>query len=193
MIFLKNLNHYFFFFRKKIGYIFGKINLINIFFWNITIGNNSRFLGCSYFRKFKNSKIIIGDNFTCVSNVGHNIIYRSCSIGTYAEDAVLQIGNKVGVSGCIIACFKSISIGNNVRIGGNCVILDGDFHTDDYRSGKCKEIVIDDNVWLGMDSKILKGVHIGQNSVIGAGSIVTKDIPANVIAAGNPCKVIKNI
>ena len=49
------------------------------------------------------------------------------------------------------------------------------------------------NVWLGGDVKILAGVSIGDNTVIGAGSIVTKNIPSNVIAAGNPCKVLRNI
>ena len=64
---------------------------------------------------------------------------------------------------------------------------------DDPRSGKCKPIIIEDNVWLGINSSVLKGVTIGKNSVIGAGSVVTKNIPANVIAAGNPCRVIKKI
>jgi acetyltransferase-like isoleucine patch superfamily enzyme len=54
-------------------------------------------------------------------------------------------------------------------------------------------VVIGDNVWLGVNSVVLKGVTIGKNSVIGANSVVTRDIPPNVIAAGNPCKVIKQI
>jgi galactoside O-acetyltransferase len=52
-------------------------------------------------------------------------------------------------------------------------------------------ITIGNNVWIGMNSVIMRGVTIGENSIIGANSVVTKDIPANVIAAGNPCKVIK--
>ena len=73
------------------------------------------------------------------------------------------------------------------------MITDSDWHTDDPRTGPDKAVIIEDNVWLGYGVKILKGVHIGKNSVIGAGSIVTKNIPANVIAAGNPCKVIKQL
>ena len=64
---------------------------------------------------------------------------------------------------------------------------------DDPRSGELRAVHIGDNVWLGINVTVLKGVTIGENTVIGAGSIVTKDIPANVVAAGNPCKVIKHL
>ena len=73
------------------------------------------------------------------------------------------------------------------------MITDSDWHSDDPRTGIDKPIIIDNNVWLGYGVKVLKGVHIGENTLIGAGSIVTKDIPANVIAAGNPCKIIKQL
>ncbi|MCS2572069.1 hypothetical protein NXX61_16750 [Bacteroides ovatus] len=59
--------------------------------------------------------------------------------------------------------------------------------------GKDAPIIIEDNVWLGMNVTVLKGVCIGENSLIGAGSIVTRDIPANVVAAGIPCRVVKSI
>ena len=88
---------------------------------------------------------------------------------------------------------QSIIIGNNVRCGANSYITDTDGHSDDYRAGKDRPVVIEDNVWLGMNVVVLKGVHIGKNSLIGANSVVTKDIPANVIAVGNPCKVIKQL
>ncbi|MBQ0158509.1 MAG: hypothetical protein KBS47_05855 [Bacteroidales bacterium] len=71
--------------------------------------------------------------------------------------------------------------------------MDGDFHTDDPRTGDSKPVVIDDAVWLGSDVTVLKGVHIGRGSVIAAGSIVTHDIPAGVVAGGCPCRVIKTL
>ncbi|MDP3115406.1 MAG: DapH/DapD/GlmU-related protein [Candidatus Cloacimonadaceae bacterium] len=73
------------------------------------------------------------------------------------------------------------------------MITDGDWHSKDSRVGNPLPIYIEDNVWIGLNVLVMKGVTIGQNSIIGAGSVVTKDIPANVIAAGNPCKVIKEI
>lgn len=64
---------------------------------------------------------------------------------------------------------------------------------DDPRSGEPKSITIKDNVWLGVNSIILKGVTIGRNTVIGANSVVVKAIPSNVVASGNPAKVIRKL
>jgi acetyltransferase-like isoleucine patch superfamily enzyme len=114
-------------------------------------------------------------------------------ISTIGKGAIIEIGDNCGFSGTVIGAALHIKLGNNVRCGANTLITDSDWHTDDYRTGKDKEVIIEDNVWLGYGVKVLKGVHIGNNSLIGANSVVTKDIPANVIAAGNPCKVIKQI
>ena len=86
-----------------------------------------------------------------------------------------------------------IIIGNKVRVGANVTIMDGDAHQDDPRSGDNKPVIIADGVWIGANVFILKGVSIGKNSVIGAGSVVTRNIPPDVVAAGNPCKVIMNL
>jgi acetyltransferase-like isoleucine patch superfamily enzyme len=97
------------------------------------------------------------------------------------------------MSSTTINCWDKIKIGKNVRIGANCVIMDGDFHLDDVRVGNPKPIEVGDNVWLGANVIVMKGVTIGENSIIGMNSIVTKDIPTNCIAAGNPCKFIKSL
>ncbi len=189
---MKNLAYNIYLLKHKADYFLGRRNRIYAKFWGIKLGKKSRFTGKCFFRKSKNSEIKIGNNFVCASKLKSNIIYRACSIITFG-DSKLEIGSNVGISGGIIACFKNIKIGDNVRLGGNCVIMDGDFHLDDYRAGDPRPILIKDNAWIGMDVKVLKGVTIGENSIIGAGSIVVKDIPANVIAAGNPCKVIKHL
>ena len=82
-------------------------------------------------------------------------------------------------------------IGNNVLFGANCQIGDRDGHQDRYAS-KPAPIIIEDGVWLGMNVTVLKGITIGKNTIIGANSLVTKDIPANCIAVGNPCKPFKS-
>jgi len=81
-------------------------------------------------------------------------------------------------------------------IAAECVISDSDWHGiyNRTRPFKCSAaVVLEDNVWLGLRCTVCKGVTIGENSVLGAGSVVTRDIPANVVAAGNPAKVIKEI
>ncbi|WP_043931390.1 sugar O-acetyltransferase [Bacillus sp. EB01] len=90
-----------------------------------------------------------------------------------------------------------IYIGNNVLIGPNVTIDAGThpIHPELRRNGAQFNlpVVIEDNVWIGAGSIILPGVRIGENTVIGAGSVVTKDIPANVIAVGSPCRVMRKI
>ena len=152
-----------------------------------------RFYGNTLFQKLPNSTIIIGNHCEFRSSYDSNQIgvYSPCMISTVKNNAIIQIGNNVGMTGCVIGCAKSIIIGNNVRVGANSLITDTDWHSDDSRTSPDKPVVIGDNVWLGYGVKVLKGVTIGENTVIGLGSIVTRDIPANCIAAGNPCKVIK--
>ena len=161
----------------------------------IRIGKNCRFHGFMTFRRIAQSKIKIGNycGFRSLYNSNLLGINHPCIIATHAPKAEIIIGDRCGLSGTVIGAFKSISLGNNVRCGANTTITDADWHLDDPRSGEPKPVVIEDNVWLGLNVIVLKGVTIGKNSVIGAGSVVTKSIPANVIAAGNPCKVIKSI
>lgn len=99
--------------------------------------------------------------------------------------------------GCIILDCAEISIGSHTLLGPNIGLYAANHSTDaDERiNGGCygKPIHIGRNVWLGGDVKVLGGVTIGDNTIIGTGSIVTKDIPSNVIVVGNPCKVIRAI
>ncbi|MDD5664054.1 MAG: acyltransferase [Victivallaceae bacterium] len=176
--------------------IIGNLNYIYAFLRGVNIGKNVKFYGRTYFKKQHNSTISIGKNCTFRSSFKSNWIgiNHPCLISTQGtEKAVIVVGNNCGFSGTVIAAFKGISLGNNVRCGANTLITDSDWHIEDYRVTQPKEIIIEDNVWLGVNSVVLKGVRIGKNSVIGANSIVTSDIPENVIAAGNPCKIIKKL
>lgn len=176
---------------------YGTITYLERFYLN-TIGikcPNGRFYGwCSFFRR-SGSTIIIGKNakFNNSHWSNHIGLNHRCIISTMSEDAQLTIGNNLGMSSSTITCFKNINIGNNVRIGANCVVADGDFHLDDSRVGAPKPVTIKDNVWLGYGVIVMKGVTIGENSIIGMNSVVTRDIPANSIAVGSPAKVIKTL
>ena len=87
----------------------------------------------------------------------------------------------------------NITIGNNFFANFDCIMLDGNARERVMGGCYARPIVIEDNVWIGAGVHIMGGVTIGRNSVIGAGSVVTKDVPENVIAAGVPCKVIREI
>lgn len=90
-----------------------------------------------------------------------------------------------------------VVFGDNVLVGPNCSFftsvhpIEADLRIKGF--GSSKPITVGDNVWICGSVTVLPGVNIGENSIIGAGSIVCKDIPANVLAVGNPCKVIKNL
>lgn len=115
------------------------------------------------------------------------------------SESEISIGNNVSINNhCSIEALSKITIQDNVLIGINCSILDNDGHSleiDNRLSGipKSAEIVIEKNVFIGDNVTILKGVTIGEHSVVGNGSVVTKSFPSNVIVAGNPAQIIKDI
>lgn len=161
----------------------------------INIKAGYKFYGLTTFKKYLNSEINIGMNCRFRSYATSNLIgiNRPCIISTNMKNAEICIGDNCGFSGTVIGCFKKITLGDNVRCGANTLITDSDWHLDDSRVGGPQSVYIHDNVWLGVNTVVLKGVTIGKNSVIGANSLVTKDIPENVIAAGNPCKVLSRL
>lgn len=170
-------------------------NRISARAWGVRLGGGCRFQGKAIFRTLPGSRVTVGGGCTFNSSHRSNLIgvYSPCMVSTIKPGAVIVIGSGCGFSGTVIGCAKEITIGRNVRCGANTLITDSDWHSDDPRTGSDKPVHIGDYVWLGYGVKVLKGVHIGENSLIGACSVVTKDIPANVIAAGNPCKVIRQI
>mgnify|MGYP001163566779 CR=1 FL=1 len=111
-----------------------------------------------------------------------------------SENADLSFGNQVFLNNRVhISCSNKIKLGTHVDVGDECLIIDNDFHNVGDTPSKDAPIIIEDNVWIATRVIILKGVTIGEGSVIGAGSLVTKSIPSNSFAAGNPAKVIKSL
>lgn len=148
--------------------------------------------------------MVIGVNFKMNNREVSNPIgrFKRCSF-MVGKNGNLIFGNNVGISSSAIVCHNSIQIGDNVKLGGNVVIYDTDFHSlnpeerkDSYKDilgAKNKPIIICSNAFIGAHSTILKGVTIGQNAIIGACSVVTKDVPENQIWAGNPAKFIRKL
>jgi maltose O-acetyltransferase len=105
----------------------------------------------------------------------------------------LIVGHNSRLNGVHIDAQELVQIGKNVRIAPYTIILDSDFHniSNHFAEGASSPIIIKDNVWIATRATILKGVTIGENSVVAAGAVVTKDIPPNCVAGGIPAKVIK--
>ena len=190
--------------RKKYYLLFNRIKFSAI---GVKYGQNLNVVDKIYIRG--KGLVMIGDDFCFTSDDGLNPIGSNIrgSIFTATPEAKIKIGDRVGISSSCIWSHISIIIGNDVNIGAGCLIMDNDAHPHDYikrricyvkEKGKeyndeipSAPITIEDDVWIGAKCIVLKGVHIGARSIIAAGSVVIKDIPADCVAGGNPCKVIK--
>lgn len=166
-----------------------KLHLFGIYY-----GRRCQFRGNLLVFKGKDSSITIGDGCTFNSHSRWNFrgINHACIVQTDLGGKI-TIGNNCGFSGVSIVSSCSVTIGDNVMCGTNVTIGDRNDHEDRYPQFQPLPVKVGNNVWIGMNSVILRGVTIGDNTIIGACSVVTHDIPANVIAAGNPCVVIKSI
>lgn len=172
-------------------------------------GRHSRFCGDISIHVKPSGKLIIGDNIIITG--GYFINAFGCKRGSCIrvdKDATIIIGNNCGFSDVSIWSRKQINIGNNVIIGANTIINDSNSHCLNYldrrREYKTKDkstlpikhlpVIIDDDVFIGANCIINKGVHIGARSVIAAGSVVVRDVPADEIWGGNPaCFIRKSI
>ncbi len=167
-----------------------------------TVGYGLNAAGLLKIEVTRRGKLIIGNDFCVNSGENFNVIGRQQKTILWV-DGELRIGKNVGMSATAVICNHRILIGDNVKIGGNTVIYDTDFHNlnpeirkdkkNDKQSAIKLPVIIEDNVFIGAHSTILKGVTIGKNSIIGACSVVTKNIPKNEIWAGNPAKFIRKV
>ncbi|SHI53594.1 acyltransferase [Lutispora thermophila] len=190
--------------------VYNSIKLFPDVFYKLPV----RIFGKSLFKYNKSSQIIIkdrlyiGSHITELSNKKTRVIIRGNSyliidgrvdIGPGVniivnDNAKLYIGDKTYIAAdSKIYSSKSIHIGNNCALSWGLNIIDSDFHILSYCDREhemTSPIYIEDNVWIGCNVTILKGVRIGDGAVIGAGSVVTRDIPSNCVAVGNPAKVV---
>ena len=170
------------------------------------IGEGCRFVGRIYFKIMTNSILSIGCHTRIVGGGNFNTLagnrYACIEVD---ENAQLHIGKHCAFSQISIWSRSSITIGDYVMIGANSIINDSNSHSLYFSDRRleiqeglqkniyCKPIIIEDDVFIGANSIILKGVRIGAKSIIAAGSVVTHDIPSSEIWGGNPAKFLKHI
>ena len=160
--------------------------------WDIKYGKGCEFRGTTIFFRGLGSSITLGNCCRFNSNSRFNFrgINHHCILQAI-HGGKISIGDRFGASGVSIVSNVDVTIGNDVMCGANVKIGDRNGHENRYPEWQPKPIQIGNNVWIGMNSIVMRGVTIGDNVVIGANSVVTKDIPSNAVAAGNPCKVIR--
>lgn len=139
----------------------------------------------SEFRLDKDSTFVCDGDFR---------LYQGASVYVAPGAKLVVHGGTFLNTNATLNCFFNIEIGKGCAISDNVCISDSDSHCIDGQKDKVKApIVIGDHVWIGKNVTVLKGVTIGSGAVIGAGSVVTKDVPSNMVVAGNPARPIKTI
>jgi acetyltransferase-like isoleucine patch superfamily enzyme len=166
----------------------------------VQIGENLRLIGRPVFDVAPDARVKIGSRVTMISLPEGNLagLSKRCSIGV-ERGAKLTIGEGCGFSGVSIYCALEISIGSHLTCGANVSIWDTDFHPLDAQARRAndrtairrKPVVIGDDVFLGANVLVLKGARIGDRAIIGAGSVVTGNIPSDEIWAGNPARFLR--
>lgn len=176
-----------------------KIVLILRYGEKIKIGRNVKIYGKMYVVLGENARLIIGDNVLFRNKTLYNFVGIAKESSIYVNsNAILEIGNNSGFSGVSIYCANEINIGEYCNFGGNTSIWDTDFHPLDWDvrrrtldGTKTAPIFIGNDVFIGAHCLILKGVSIGDRSILGAGSVLTKNVASDCIYAGNPAKFIR--
>jgi acetyltransferase-like isoleucine patch superfamily enzyme len=168
-------------------------------------GKNLKVCGKVYLRPNGRGSIILGKDVSLTARFLTNSVGIANPVMIECiKDGKILIGDNSGITAAILSARKMIRIGTHVKIGANVRIFDHDFHSLDYqyrrKAGEdvthveSGEILIEDDVLIGTNSIILKGVHIGARSIVAAGSVVTlKHIPEDSLVVGNPAKIIRRI
>ena len=158
------------------------------------LGKGGAFFKPRFIKAF-GTNISISDYPTLIGAPDAHIQFTAWNVGGW--DGSIEIGKYSLITpGVRIMAAKKITIGDSCMIAHGAYISDADWHGIYDRAepvGKTKPIKFEDNVWIGDSAIICKGVTIGKNSIIGAGAVVTKDVPENCVFAGNPAKLVKKL
>ena len=169
-------------------------------YYHVYVGDNFKCDG-KLIIQGRNGEFSIGNNVHVISKETLNPIGGGRTVLQSLGNGKISIGNNVGLSHAILCARESITIEDNVLIGGGVKIYDNDFHSVEYEYRMEKPdthirkgpVVIREGAFVGAHSIILKNVTIGRRSIVGAGSVVTKDIPDGEIWAGNPATCLRKI
>lgn len=171
--------------------------------FGVTIGKRVRAHGPVGLLRWPGAEIVIGSDVSFISSwrrATSAALAFPVRLRVFSSTSRIEIGPGCQLNGTSITARSTpITLGKKVMIAPNCVITDSDFHapwpaehrTEEPGLDRDAPVIIDDLVWIGMNSIILKGVHIGKGAIIGAGSVVTRNVPPYSIACGVPAKVIK--
>jgi len=162
----------------------------------INCGNNNLLFG--KFILYNYGTVKIGDDCKILSRTKEYQNYiNPVSFSIMTKDTLVEIGSGVELVGCFFRIRYGLKIGNKTVIAPGVRIIDHDHDTNPKKRHENifpgKEIIIGENVWIGYDSTILKGVNIGDGAIVAAGSIVTKDVKSNTLVGGTPAKKIKEL
>lgn len=197
-----NISRVVFQYVRIVSKIQSKINYVRFSLYGVKFGKGFCVHGFPCLFNGHGATFHIGEGFYMSNGSKQNPLNKDIRGAFHVNDnALLEIGDGVGMSSTTVWCHSCIIIKNHVCIGANTVLIDSDCHSLDYihrRSftidqlhKKCAPIVVEDNVLIGANCIVLKGVTIGARSVVGAGSVVTRSVPPDSVVAGNPAKVVK--
>jgi acetyltransferase-like isoleucine patch superfamily enzyme len=179
------------------------VNLLKLWASGVQYGKNLRTWGGIILNIYPGSMVVLGDDISIVSNSWRStasVLYSRTRFRTFTPTSAILIGDHTGLNGTSITSrSREISIGAYAMIAPNVIITDSDFHIPWPPEGRRQypgdeqdaKVTIGEHCWIGMNSIILKGADIGDNSVIAAGSVVVGSIPPNCLAGGVPARVIK--
>jgi acetyltransferase-like isoleucine patch superfamily enzyme len=161
------------------------------------------FIGWPIVARVRGARIAIGGDSLIVSNGRFNVagVNHPTILAALTPESEIVIGRRCGLSGATLAARRSIRLGDFVALGVNVAIYDNDFHAEDFETRRrdpsaniaTAAVSIAEGAWVGANAIVLKGVAIGERSVIGAGSVVTRSIGADVVAAGNPARELRPV
>ena len=162
-------------------------------------GRRWRIFGMPRFQLHRGSSLELGDGLQLRSWPSSNPLTPTHAVvfATRSANAVIRVGIDCGFTGTTVVSAERIEIGDRVLVGANATIVDTDFHPldpvrrrADVNAGATAPVTIEDDVFIGMNAIILKGVRLGAGCVVGAGSVVSEDVAPRTTVAGNPAKPV---